>query len=80
MVAVQQHAQLQRVAVSGVVQIVAERVDGLDLSAWYHQPLEPGDPAGNVNLSYGQTGRQGVAWTNQVALGKSARAEVGAAE
>src|SRR2546426_10635735 len=80
MVAVEQHAELQRVAVFRIIQVVAQGVDGLDLIARDHQPLESRDAAGDLNLSHGQAGREGVAWTNQVGVGKSARAEVGAAE
>src|SRR5207237_6379909 len=79
-VAVEQHTELQRMAVFRVVQIIAEGVDRLDLIAGYHQPLESRDPSGDVDLSYRLVGCQGVAWTNQVGVRSSARAEIRAAE
>src|SRR5919204_6966980 len=78
MVAVEQHAQLQRVAVFGVVQVIAQRVDGLDLILRYHRPLKPSEPAGDVNLSYGLAGYKRVAWIHQVGVGHALVTEIGA--
>ena len=64
MVTVEQHAKPERMAVSRVVQVIVQGVDGLDINvgrAYRRQRRDPTD----VNRPWGVAGYKGVTWIRQ---------------